>query len=160
MSDAEAHQLARDLFRFACVLAEDEPQAAEVVAEAITQCRRKQVASASPRFRRLAFSAVWRALVPRSKRNSMPHRKPSFENGLAAEAPGLLGALPVQEAFEVLRRLPEPGRSALVLLCLGSCDAEDLESILDQPLGELSVNLMLAREELSEALKKQAEAGS
>jgi len=155
MSDPPANQFIPELFRYACVLAENESEAGEAVAKALQVCRGKHVAPDTPRFRRFAAASIWRQLVPRGKRNQTPHRKPSYSNGIADGAAGLAAGLPVEIVFEELRKLPEPGRSALVLLYLGIFEVSDLESILDTPTSELSVAMMLAREDLSLALQRR-----
>jgi len=155
MSEPPVNELTSELFRFARVLAEDEEKAVEAVAKALEQCRSKHASVGSARFRRLAFSSVRMHLVPRYERNQSPDRKPVYANGIAEGAVEVARGLPVETVFEELRRLAEPGRSALVLLYLGIFDVSDLESILHTTGGELSVALMLAREDLSMALQRR-----
>ena len=121
----------QDLYRFALVLANDSSQATYLVAESVREVLHERGEGSVRRIRWLIFQKIRQKALRR-----IPGKG-------AGSLPSLLAAL---------HALPEPSRSAMALLCLGSFSLQDLESFLDLSIRELGQALEIARTDLKRSL--------
>ncbi len=142
----------QDLHRFAFVLTRNADTARRIVTESLDEAlQRHRGHLEHERWVVLCFQGVRkRALAnvttPKPALRNVPDELPPDADRVLADAdPDLVLA--------ALHNLPEPGRSALVVLLLKVLDAEAMEKMLGVGLGELSDAVHAARLSLIEACR-------
>jgi DNA-directed RNA polymerase specialized sigma24 family protein len=118
-----------DAWKYALVLTGREADALESVRATLALLARRTDAADPAREKRILFSSIYRSAKPTT---------PASEPPSAAE-----------QAVDPLHNLPEPGRSALTLLCLGLFSGEELAGVLGEPLPDLARALGDARHTLA-----------
>lgn len=114
-----------DAWRYALVLTADEESATLLVRDALNALSHRTDAADPHRAQRILFSLIFRA--GRNRPTSNSPKTPAEEKAMA------------------FHRLPEPGRSAWSLLCLGLFSGEHLAGLLGQSEAELAAALGEAR---------------
>lgn len=118
-----------DAWKYALVLTGRESDALESVRATLALLARRTDAADPARAKRILFSSIYRSARPSAPVSDPPS---------AAEL-----------AVGPLHHLPEPGRSALALLCLGLFSGEELAGILGESLPDLARALGDARHTLA-----------
>ncbi|MDD5200553.1 MAG: hypothetical protein PHC88_12220 [Terrimicrobiaceae bacterium] len=152
MADRDAWE--QPLYRFAAVLLRDAGLARTVVCETLDAAAQKPPVHADPeRLVMLLFQRVRR----RALKVSASAGAPDFRRGeLPADAAAVAGQAAPERIETAIQALPEPGRSALLLLLLDAMEADWIAKLLGLGQAELARALHGARLALYHALAAPA----